>query len=77
MESAAERLRKLRPYWWQDEETVRSVAEVLDDFGCFEKMSDVVSFFMQPWRWEPEIDRITREVGREGTLRRMLQLLRR
>ena len=77
MERAAERLRRLKAYWWQDEKAVRDVAEILDDFGCFESMGDVVSFFMQPWKWEPEIEHITHDVGREGAIRRVFQLLRR
>ena len=69
MEEAAELLRNLTDGWWHSQPTVIAVAYVLDDFGAFDSPADVMSFFVDPKSWEPEITDIVRDVAEEAAVR--------
>ncbi|MEE8470470.1 MAG: hypothetical protein V3S51_03990 [Dehalococcoidia bacterium] len=68
MEKAAERLRNLEAGWWNSDDTLLAVARILDDFGSFESPGDVISYFVEPWKWGEEISEIVRDVGREDPI---------
>lgn len=55
-------LKTLRPDWWKTQDSLISVASILDYESIFPDTESVIQFFSKPWRWETEIKELIQEV---------------
>lgn len=48
--------------WWKSDNTVITVARILERWGQFKERSDVIDFFEKPYKFEQEMKFIIEEV---------------
>ena len=51
--------------WYKSDETMISVATILDDEGCFRRTSDVIRFFEKPYHCEKEMQELIDDYDEE------------
>ena len=52
----------LSPKWWHSDDTVLTVARLLERWGQFKERSDVIDFFEKPYKFEQEMKFIVEEM---------------
>ena len=56
-----EHLKNLSHDWWKSDDTIYTVACILDDYGCFNNTRHVIDYFEKPWKFQNEIDFLVKE----------------
>ena len=52
----------MTPRWYEDEETVVTVARILNYWGTFSDAEEVIDYFEKPWKFERDMKFIVEEV---------------
>ncbi len=52
--------------WYTSQDTMLTVARILDDEGCFDRTSDVIYYFEKPWKWEQDMQELIEENTEEN-----------
>lgn len=53
--------------WYVSRDTVGTVAKILNNYGIFLTINDVISFFKYPRRWEGTIQDLIKEYEKEAS----------
>jgi len=51
--------------WYENGDTMLSVANILEGQDCFIRTSDVIHFFEKPWKWEVDMKELLEECYEE------------